>query len=157
MDDPLQFEDGTNPPLRVAVIDDEPMIRSLFKAILERQGHRVETHENATDSPFCNVTTCPCSLHPNCPDVIVSDINMPGMDGISLMIHLQQKGCKCRHLALMTGYGISPPDLTKVTKFGTRVFIKPHAFSEIVAWLKEVKADHPHREHDVDPPTTKAS
>jgi CheY-like chemotaxis protein len=157
MDEHLQFDDGTNPPLRVAVIDDEPMIRSLFKAILERQGHRVETHENASDSPFCSATTCPCSLHPNCPDVIVSDINMPGMDGISLLLHLHQKGCKCRHVALMTGYGISHPDLIRVEKFGTRVFIKPHAFSEIVAWLKEVKAGRSHPAPAMDPPPPKAS
>lgn len=132
-------ESRSKVPLRVAVIDDEPMIRSLFKAMLERQGHQVETYESASQSPYCDSPACPCSKYPDCPDVIVSDINMPGMDGISFLINLHQRGCKCPAFALMSGHGISHTDLARVAEFGTRIFIKPHALAEIIVWLRELK------------------
>ncbi len=61
----------------VLIVDDEPVILSTFSKALKHQHHRVWTAANAHKA-------FPMLLN-NRIDVVVSDIVMPGMNGISLM------------------------------------------------------------------------
>ncbi len=63
--------------LRVLVVDDEPDARDLVRAILAGQGARVETAASAAEGFAAFVRFQP--------DVLVSDIGMPGEDGYSLV------------------------------------------------------------------------
>ncbi|WIF94149.1 response regulator transcription factor [Caminicella sporogenes] len=60
----------------VFVIDDEKNIRDLIKKYLEKEGFRVTLLENGTN--LLN------KMKELCPDLIVLDIMMPGVDGIEL-------------------------------------------------------------------------
>jgi response regulator NasT len=64
-----------NRSLRIAVADDEPDMREYFQAILPRLGHTVvaaaETGRDLAEQ---------CASQ--CPDLIITDIKMPDMDGI---------------------------------------------------------------------------
>jgi response regulator NasT len=68
--------------LRIAVADDEPDMRDYYKTILPRLGHEVvavaETGAQLVE--LCRQTN---------PDLVITDIHMPGMDGIeaSTAIH----------------------------------------------------------------------
>lgn len=62
--------DGT-----IMVVDDEPSIRKICTLYLKNKGLRVETLEQADD--IVNSVTA------QKPDVIVLDLNMPGMDGFA--------------------------------------------------------------------------
>ncbi|HKB41179.1 MAG TPA: response regulator [Gemmataceae bacterium] len=62
-------------PLRIAVADDEPDMRDYFKKILPRLGHQVVA---AAETGRELVERC-LALHP---DLIITDIKMPEMDGI---------------------------------------------------------------------------
>lgn len=61
----------------VLIIDDKPNIREVLSAILENEGYGVETCESAEKA----LEKIPKIL----PDLIVTDLKMPGMDGIELM------------------------------------------------------------------------
>ena len=61
----------------VLVIDDKPNIREVLSAILENEGYGVETCESAEKA----LEKIPKIL----PDLIVTDLKMPGIDGIELM------------------------------------------------------------------------
>lgn len=61
--------------LRIAVADDEPEMRDFFEKVLPRYGHQVvAVAENGTQLVDCCLRTEP--------DLIITDINMPGLDGI---------------------------------------------------------------------------
>lgn len=65
----------------VAVVEDEENLRNTLKYALEKEGYSVETFDNgssAWDSFKCNI-----------PDLIVSDIMMPLMDGLELCKHVR--------------------------------------------------------------------
>ncbi len=64
-----------NRSLRIAVADDEPRMREYFQKILPRLGHEVVAAA-ATGSEL--VEQCRAQR----PDLIITDINMPEMDGI---------------------------------------------------------------------------
>ena len=68
--------------LRVLVVDDEPDARELMKTALERRGIEVTT---AIDTNEALET-----LKRERPDVIISDIGMPGLDGYTLIRRVRQ-------------------------------------------------------------------
>ncbi|MEO5760737.1 MAG: ATP-binding protein, partial [Vicinamibacteria bacterium] len=63
--------------LRVLVVDDEPDARTLLTAILEGHGAHVTTASSSSEA-LKEIERSP-------PDVLVSDIGMPGEDGYSLI------------------------------------------------------------------------
>jgi PAS domain S-box-containing protein len=67
--------------LKVLVIDDEPDARALAQRLLQAQGAIVATAGSATDAYTC--------IRENRPDVIVSDIGMPGEDGYAFIKKLR--------------------------------------------------------------------
>lgn len=64
-----------NESLRIAVADDEPDMREYFQKLLPRLGHQVvgaaRTGQELVE--LCRTTQ---------PDLVITDIKMPGMDGI---------------------------------------------------------------------------
>jgi two-component system, response regulator PdtaR len=62
------------PALRIVVADDEPDMRDYFRKVLPRLGHTVSAAENGEQLiDFCRFYQ---------PDLVITDIKMPGMDGI---------------------------------------------------------------------------
>jgi PAS domain S-box-containing protein len=67
----------------VVVVDDEPDLRKFLRRLLERQGHRVLDTSNGTDA----LALCRAVL----PDLIITDLLMPGMDGYELVRRLRNE------------------------------------------------------------------
>jgi len=134
-------------PLKAVIIDDDPTELVILKRILQRRGHKVLAYDNPLDSPLHKCGKCPCSLHDsNCPDLIISDVHMPVMNGVDLLESVMSKGCHCRHLALISGHGLANSDLLRVAKYGTRYFLKPLDLDDFYPWLDKVE-QHIHNSH----------
>lgn len=72
------------PTLTVLVTDDSPAMRTLLAAILTARGHQVVLAEDT-----------PCALNLLCalrPDVILTDYNMPGANGVDLVRWVRAQG-----------------------------------------------------------------
>jgi len=70
---------------RIFVVDDEPKIGNLFSNVLERDGYDVDA--------FVNPNSLLEALDEDSgePDVVVTDMIMPQMDGVELMEHLDER------------------------------------------------------------------
>ncbi len=81
----------------VLVVDDEEPIRKLLKARLEREGFTVQTESSAeAGSAYLNEHPEVC--------VMVTDVKMPGQDGISFTKEVKQKKTSPK-VIVMTGHG----------------------------------------------------
>ena len=60
----------------ILIVDDEPHVIRILRLTLEREGYRVES--------ACDGTAALQKLRNFDPDVMISDIQMPGMDGRAL-------------------------------------------------------------------------
>jgi len=128
-------------PLKAIVIDDDRPTLQLLRAILEHRLYEVETYQDPVRSPLFMNKVCPCSLHDTqCPDLIITDLSMPQMNGVDLLEFNMKKGCRCRHLALMTGKELKEEFLTRLAKYGTRFFLKPLNLDDFYPWLDRVEA-----------------
>jgi CheY-like chemotaxis protein len=79
---------ATNSPLAVFVVDDEPVIASTLGEILRLSGY------SATS--FTSPLEALAAAQSRAPDLLISDVAMPGISGIDLAIQMkaQYPGCK---------------------------------------------------------------
>jgi CheY-like chemotaxis protein len=69
--------------LTVLIVDDEPHIRHSMSRILISLGYRVRCAEDGY--------TALARIREACPDVLLSDLNMPGMSGFELLSEVRRR------------------------------------------------------------------
>lgn len=67
---------------RILAVDDEPNIVRLIQVNLERDGYTVETANNGAQAL--------AKIRQNRPDLLVSDVMMPEMDGFELLANVRR-------------------------------------------------------------------
>ena len=82
-------------PLRVALVDDQALVRAGLRALLERQGIVVVFEAADGDELLQKLQDAPV-------DVVLSDIRMPGMAGIDALVQLRERGDRTPLLLLTT-------------------------------------------------------
>ena len=124
---PARLEFPTLPDILVLAVDDDPDALSLVREILESAGARVRT---AT-----SVRSALELLKGEVPDVLVSDLGMPGMDGFDLIQRIRQMEGPVKELpaAALTAYARSE-DRAKALRLGFEMHLaKPIDPSELIA------------------------
>ena len=66
---------------RILAVDDEPSIRRLIEVNLTREGYQVETAENGAQAL--------AKIRASRPDLLVTDVMMPEMDGFELVKNIR--------------------------------------------------------------------
>jgi two-component system response regulator FixJ len=124
----------------IHVIDDDDDVRASIAFLLTSAGFAVRLHESAD----AFLQSLP-SLQPGC---VVSDVRMPGLDGISLLRHL--KAGRARFpTVIMTGHA-DVPLAVEAMKEGAVDFIeKPFEAAVLLAALRLALERHDQR-HDQD-------
>ena len=89
----------------ILIIDDDPWILRSVTEILEQEGHEVRSAENGKSALEQVVD--------GLPDLIVSDMYMPEMDGIELLIQLQTEHPATPLVAMSGGGDMAKEELLK--------------------------------------------
>jgi two-component system response regulator YesN len=125
--------------MNVLLIDDDPFVLSLLQVVFVKWGYNVRSYLNPGQCPaFCSAA-CPCDWSGRaCPDLVLTDVNMPGVNGISFVEELVRKGCKFHRLGMMSG-DWSEPHLRRAVDLGASIFAKPFNIPSLHAWATEEK------------------
>lgn len=111
----------------VYVIDDDPAMRDSLDFLLESAGLKARLFDSAVS--FLEALP---SLGPGC---IVSDVRMPGLDGIELLKRLRATG-KSLPIIIMTGHG-DIPLAVEAMKLGAIDFIeKPFEDERLIGTIR---------------------
>ena len=84
--DPAPGAAGGGGPLSVAVIADDPSVRTALRRLLQATGHAVQTFASAEE-----YLRLPERDRPAC---LVLDVQLPGASGLDLMRSLAAAGCR---------------------------------------------------------------
>ncbi len=99
----------------ILVVDDEVGIRALLSEILTDEGHAIELAENAVQARAVRERLRP--------DLVLLDIWMPDVDGISLLKEWGAGGLLNMPVIMMSGHG-TIDTAVEATKFGAMAFLE---------------------------------
>lgn len=121
--------------MKVLLLDDDQVILSMLRAVLTKWGHKVSTYADADQCPVYCSMFCPCTLIKNgCPDCILTDVNMPTINGLKFVEEIKRKSCKCPKIGMMSG-DWNEIDLGKATHMGATIFSKPFDIQRLFSWV----------------------
>lgn len=128
---------GDNHKLAI-IIDDELMIRDLLGDIFNSMGYETLLYSNPIDIP-CNRCSNPnnCILGNTPPELLITDIEMPGMNGVEFIAKLKQKGCKVKNKAIMSG-SWNDDYIANAKKLDCKLINKPFSISKITRWVNSL-------------------
>jgi CheY-like chemotaxis protein len=83
--------------MNIVIIEDDPIDRKLVCAVLTSSGHSVRTHMTAEQA----IT----AIQSDKPDLVLVDLHLPGMDGLSFIRQFKQNPGTCHiPVVVMTGF-----------------------------------------------------
>ncbi len=113
----------------ILVVDDELGIRALLSEILTDEGHSVELAENAAQARLARER---CR-----PDLVLLDIWMPDVDGITLLKEWGGGGQLTMPVIMMSGHG-TIDTAVEATKFGAIAFLeKPITLQKLLRAVEQ--------------------
>jgi DNA-binding NtrC family response regulator len=113
----------------ILVVDDELGIRGLLSEILSDEGHTVDLAENAAEARAARERLRP--------DLVLLDIWMPDVDGISLLKEWGAAGQLTMPVIMMSGHG-TIDTAVEATKYGASAFLeKPITLQKLLRAVEQ--------------------
>jgi DNA-binding response OmpR family regulator len=121
----------------ILVIDDDNAICQLLKQGLEAQGHRVTIAHDGKKGLVAH------KISPA--DLVITDLIMPGMEGIETIIEMRRRSPKLKIIAMSGGgMGKGTDYLQIAEKFGAqRTITKPFTIRKLAQVIAEVMGEAP--------------
>src|ERR1043165_8380598 len=117
-----------SPDIRILVVDDEPMMSDSLRHHLEDEGYAVDVSSNGTEAIDI--------FDGGAPHLVICDLQLPDMDGLSLLRHMKDAKPNTE-VIVVTGYG-SVQAAVEATKAGAFYFVeKPFDFEELLPLMEK--------------------
>ncbi len=131
----LDSGSGTVQPLRVLLVEDEVELLDLFARRLSRAGFEVVSASSAEDAI--------AELQELVFDVVVSDIQLPGMSGFDVFEHVRSLERKPAFF-FVTGHGEGTQEMNRALSLGADgVYSKPVSLKILIERLAALGANRP--------------
>jgi DNA-binding NtrC family response regulator len=131
---------------RLLVVDDDIQMLSALEAALRHKGHTVETASNGMDA-VSKLTNSPAPIQ-----AVITDLKMPGMDGVELLNHVRRTSSAIP-VIMLTAFGTVQTAVEAMKAGANDFLVKPfshQALDEILSkHVNTVRAvyDRPGRSH----------
>ncbi len=122
---------------KVLILDDDDLIRELLQEVCRRRGYEAVAFANPALCPVHTGVQCSCSPE-GCVEVIFCDLQMPMVNGLDFIESMLSKGCRCRHIALVSG-SCESEDMSRAVRLGCKVIPKPFQIRQIEDFLEEAE------------------
>ena len=121
-------------PLRVVIADDHPAYRAALARVLRENGIEVVAEASNGEAAIS-------AVEDTAPDVVVMDLNMPGVSGLEATRRLAGEAPSTRVLVLSVS--AQPGDVGGVIEAGADGYVlKDGPFEEVVVGIRAAAAGH---------------
>jgi two-component system response regulator FixJ len=118
----------------VHVIDDDPLVLFALEGLLDCAGFFVNAH--------ASVDAFLTSVNPGDAGCVVTDVRMPGTNGLELLRHLADEGFDCP-VIVITGHATAAIAAEAAALGAAQLVEKPFAASTIIAGVRNACAAGP--------------
>jgi DNA-binding NarL/FixJ family response regulator len=124
---------------KILVVDDDKILRTVLQYTLEKEGYQVNS--------VCSATEALLAFDQDIPDVIVSDVSMPEMDGFTFCRRLRsQPSGQLIPFIFLSARGELEDRLEGDSSGGDAYLIKPFEMQELLVKIKAL-LERSHRIH----------
>jgi DNA-binding NtrC family response regulator len=117
------------PPVKILVIDDEPLMRITIQDALLAGGYRVIHSETGRDGL--------AFFRENQADIVITDLKLPDMDGIEILRKVKASSPETQ-VILITAYGSVDSAVTAMKEGASDYLTKPFAMDELLLIIKRL-------------------
>ena len=130
---PLPLQSGGEARLRVMVVEDEPELLRLFTMVITGWDLPIDV------TPASDGFEALLRMGQQCPDLLVTDLNMPGMDGFKMIQSLRGVGQAFDDMDIVVVTALSEADIHQRGGLPAqvRLFHKPVPFDALEALVRE--------------------
>lgn len=116
----------------ILIIDDDPTVQMLFHQFLSGEGYEITQAADGIEGMQC--------LEENLPDLIITDIMMPKMDGLEILQAIRKQYSEIPVIAISGGMRCAPINFLPHAKvFGAcQVFEKPVPLDVLLSTVKSL-------------------
>ena len=125
---------------RALIFDDQKEVRQMMWNLFDSRGYEVFTFPHPGICPLFDERRCPCPEGQSCSGIIIADVQMPFKNGLSFLEEQISKGCRCNHIALMSG-DFMKEDIIKAESLNITTFKKPFQLADIINWINQIEKD----------------
>ena len=126
---PGQALDSADRPCKVLVVDDEEIVRTHLRRVLEERGYTVEEAPDGKSAL--------ARYERVAPDVIVIDFSMPDLDGAEVIASIRRSGCKVP-IILSSGYLELAAERALPAGAVQATLQKPYGVAELLGTIRRV-------------------
>jgi type II secretory ATPase GspE/PulE/Tfp pilus assembly ATPase PilB-like protein len=129
--DPVVAPPRRGPNAKVLLVDDEEQLRKVMRDLLEREGYEVEEAADGVEALD--------QVDRHAPDIVVLDLNLPGLDGYGVLNHLRSRpATENIPVVVLTAHGDEDSEI-RVFELGADDFLsKPFRARALSARLQAV-------------------
>ena len=129
----IEFQDAK----KIILVDDDRIVRSVIAKILNKAGYEVQTAGNGLEAWDL--------LQSFVPDLIVSDINMPEMNGWELLTRMKDSGSLATIPVILLSGDTSEEERKKAEELGADLLLPKEAGATVVRVQAKRILNNPHK------------
>jgi len=122
---------------RLLVVDDDIQMLAALEAALRRKGHLVETASNGIEAASKLDTTTV--------QAVITDLKMPGMDGLELLHHIRRTN-PALPVVVLSAFGTVPMAVEAIKAGANDFLVKPFSQDALDAVLDRLNSSNPNAE-----------
>ena len=117
-------------PLRILILDDEPIVCKRLKPAFQKMGYEVET--------FTDSASALARLHETTFDIVITDLKMEGADGMQVLTGAKESSTST-HVIVITGFATLETAKESYRQGAFDFVAKPFKLRDILDCVKRIE------------------
>lgn len=129
---------------RILLFEDDESTRNLVGMFLRAKGYEVLDFVSPVTCSLVSEKKCECPRNHACADMIITDMNMPGMTGLELIRGQIEKGCHAPpQNKVVISAALTREQEQELCALGCWCLRKPFKLPDLLGWVRSCEGNIP--------------